>query len=87
MILELRPSGTLWVLRQIWNNISDMLSLDYDETQQIIKEWVEKQLKLEEIIPNCYNNSGLKEMEEELKSEEITPFDTNAIIQHKWNNL
>lgn len=52
MVLELEKSGRLYVLHTIWNDISSMLSLDYDETEQLIKEWVEQHLKLEEFTPN-----------------------------------
>ena len=51
VVLELRNSGYLWVLYSIWDNISDMFSLEYDETQQLIKDWVERRLKLEIITP------------------------------------
>ena len=51
VVLELEKSGSLYVLHTIWNDISDMLSLDYVETQQLIKEWVEQHLELEEITP------------------------------------
>ena len=65
LVLELEKSGWLWVLDTIWEDSSNMLSLDYDETKQLIKAWMEQHLELEG----------------------ITPFDTNAIIQYKWNNL
>jgi hypothetical protein len=51
VVLELRNSGYLLVLYSIWENISNMFSLEYDETQQLIKDWVKKRLKLEIITP------------------------------------
>jgi hypothetical protein len=51
VVLELRISGDLWVSYPIWNDISSVFSLDFNETQQLIKEWVEKHLKLEDITP------------------------------------
>jgi hypothetical protein len=51
VILELEKFGTLWVLYSVWSNISDMFSLDYNETQQLIKEWVEAQLKQVVVTP------------------------------------
>jgi hypothetical protein len=51
VVLGLKKSGNLWVLETIWDNISNMFSLDYDETQQLIKEWMEQRLKLEGVIP------------------------------------
>ena len=52
VVLELAKSGRLWVLHSIWSDISDMLSLDYDETKQLIKNWAEQHLELEEVIPH-----------------------------------
>ena len=51
MILELEKSGTLWVLYSVWSSIADMFSLDYSETQQLIKEWMEQQIKNELVAP------------------------------------
>ena len=51
VVLELEKSDRLWVLYSVWSNISGMLSLNYDETQQLIKEWVEQHLELEGITP------------------------------------
>jgi len=51
VIMELEKSGNLWVLYSIWDDISNMFLLDYDETQQLIKEWVEEHLKLGGITP------------------------------------
>jgi hypothetical protein len=73
VILELEKSGTLWVLYSVWNSISDIFSLQYEETQQLIKEWVEEQSKSEEVTP--YSSYYLRQLlvEEQLKSEEIIP--------------
>ena len=51
IILELGDSGHLWVLESIWNHISNTLSLDYDETKKLIKDWAEQHLELEGITP------------------------------------
>jgi len=51
VVLELEKSDRLWVLYSVWSNISGVLSLNYDETQQLIKEWVEQHLELEGITP------------------------------------
>jgi hypothetical protein len=81
VILELEKSGTLWVLYSVWTSIADMFSLDYSETQQLIKEWVEAQLKQEEVAPSRASSMyGLRiaMVEEKLKSEEITPLDAGS---------
>ena len=49
--LSLRRGNRLDVAYTIWNDISEMFLLDYYETQQLIKEWVEQHLGLEEIKP------------------------------------
>ena len=51
VILELRNSGNLWVIFPIWEDVSNMFSLDYDETEQLIKDWVEEHLELVGITP------------------------------------
>ena len=52
VVLELEKSGRLWVLESIWGDISNMFSLEYDETQQLIKDRMEQHLGLEGITPN-----------------------------------
>jgi hypothetical protein len=51
VIMELEKSGGLWILYSIWDEISSVFGLNYDEAQQLIKEWVEEHLKLEDITP------------------------------------
>ena len=51
IIVEIRKSGYFWVSPQIWNNISNMLSLEYDKTQQVIKDWLEEHYKLGGLTP------------------------------------
>lgn len=76
--LELEKSGTLWVLYSVWTSIADMFSLDYSETQQLIKAWMEKQIKMQEVEP-IQNASFIRmEVEEQLKLEEVTP---------KWSRI
>jgi len=56
VMLELEKSGRMRVSSSIWRNISNMFSLNYDETKQLIKDWVEQRLKLEVFTPFIYNN-------------------------------
>ena len=51
VVLELRKSGILYVHYNIWNSFSDFFSLQYDETQQIMKDVLEEHLKLVGITP------------------------------------
>ena len=54
VVLELEESGQLRVLHSIWENISNMFSLDYDETKQLIKEWAEQHLELGVVEPDFF---------------------------------
>jgi hypothetical protein len=56
VVLELEKSGRLLVLYSIWNDVENMLSLNYDETQQLIKDWMEQHLGLEGYVPSILNN-------------------------------
>ena len=67
VVLELEEYGRIWVLYSIWNNISDMFLLTYDETQQLIKEWVEPHLKLERIKPFAHYENNYYLVEQRLK--------------------
>ena len=40
-----------WVDYQIWEDIKSMISLDYNETQQVIKDWLEEHYKLGGLTP------------------------------------
>ena len=51
VVLELTKSGDLWVHYEIWVNFSDFFSLEYEETQQVIKNLLEEHLKLGGITP------------------------------------
>ena len=73
VILELEKSGTLWVLYSVWTDISDMFSYGYVETQQLIKEWMEQQIKSEEVEPQLIWFLDSMLMEQQIKSEEVTP--------------
>lgn len=50
VVLELNKMGHLLVSNIIWDNIEDMFSLDYRETQELIKEWAEQHLNLEMVM-------------------------------------
>ena len=56
VVLELYEFGDLWISHSIWDDISNMFSLDYDETQQLIKKWMEQNLGLEGYVPSILNN-------------------------------
>ena len=53
VVLKLSPiyQRDLLVSNSIWDEISDMLSLNYNQIQQFIKDWVEQHLELSGITP------------------------------------
>ena len=51
VVLELEKSGDLLVLHSIWDDISNMFSLENRETQQLMKEWVKQRLGLVGVTP------------------------------------
>lgn len=51
VVLNLSPLNVIWVSDSIWNEVSEMFSLDFKETQEIIKQWVTENLGLEEATP------------------------------------
>ena len=51
IVLELKKSGTLWVHTKIWTSFSIFFSLQYSETQQVMKGLLEEHLKLGGITP------------------------------------
>jgi hypothetical protein len=61
IVLELETGNinynTLWVLDTIWKDIDNMFSSSYDETQQIIREWVEQYLELKGVTPRTSKQS------------------------------
>ena len=51
IIAEIEKSKDFFVSPQIWKNIMSMFSLEYVETQQVIKEWLEEHYKLGGLTP------------------------------------
>jgi hypothetical protein len=60
VVLELRKSGNLWVHSEIWTNFSEFFSLQYNETQQVMKSLLEEHLKLGGITPEIRLPVGFK---------------------------
>jgi hypothetical protein len=51
VIAEIEKSKYFWVSPQIWKNIMSMFSLEYTETQQVIKDWLEEHYGLGGLTP------------------------------------
>ena len=58
VIAEIEKSEYFWIDYHIWDTISLMFSLEYEETQEVIKEWLEEHYKLGSLTPNdgCYRS-------------------------------
>jgi uncharacterized membrane protein len=54
VIAEIHNPKYFWVDYQIWVTISSMFSLEYSETQQVIKDWLEEHYKLGGLTPLVY---------------------------------
>ena len=64
VIAEIKELAFFWVSHQIWKNINVMFSLEYDETQQVIKEWLEEHYGLGGLTPAWINFSDEIMLEE-----------------------
>ena len=67
VIAEILNSKYFWVNDQIWKNINVMFSLEYDETQQVIKDWLEEHYKLGRLKPFWYSEWQYTRLEEHYK--------------------
>ena len=56
VIAEIEESTYFWVNSQIFKNIMNILSLEYSETQQVIKDWLEEHYKLGGLTPHLFAN-------------------------------
>ena len=50
-VAEIIHSENIWLHPKIWKEISIQFGLDYDETQFVIKTWLEKNYELGELTP------------------------------------
>ena len=51
VIVQIEKSKNFWLRSKIWDDISRMFSLDYDETQSHINMWLEEYYGLGNLIP------------------------------------
>jgi hypothetical protein len=51
IIVNLQKSGYFWVKVDIWEAISLTFSLDYDETQEVIRQWLKEHYNLGSLRP------------------------------------
>ena len=67
VIAEILQSKYFYVSYQIWRSISVMFSLENDETQQVIKEWLEEHYKLGGLKPLFFSFNSSSVLEEHYK--------------------
>ena len=67
VIAEIEKPKYFWVEPKIWRNIMDILSLEYDETQHVIKTWLEKHYKLGGLTPRSSKTLHFLKLEEHYK--------------------
>ena len=67
IIAEIQYSTYFWVDSQIFKNIMNILSLEYSETQQVIKDWLEEHYKLGELTPLDVDGLASSMLEEHYK--------------------
>ena len=51
VIVEIENSKIFWVKYEIFDIISDMFSLEYEGTQELIKHWLEEHYNLGSLTP------------------------------------
>ena len=51
IIAEIKKSEYFWLDYHIWIRISEMFGLDYEETQSVIKVWLEQHYNLGRLTP------------------------------------
>ena len=87
IIAEINNTKYFWVESQIWNTISSMFSLEYSETQQVIKDWMEENYKLERLTPTPFPFAPPNVLEEHYKLEGLTPNWLIEISSTSWKNI
>lgn len=51
VIVQIEKSKYFWLQSKIWNNISNMFNLDYDDIQSHLSMWLEEHYGLGKLIP------------------------------------
>jgi hypothetical protein len=54
VIVEIENSKIFWVKYEIFDIISDMFSLEYEGTQELIKHWLEEHYNLGSLTPASF---------------------------------
>ena len=59
-----KRSDNFWVDYQIWNTISSMFSMEYNEIQRVMKDWLEEHYKLGGLTPTELGQPATSLLEE-----------------------
>ena len=51
VIVEIQDSIDFWITKDIWYNISKMFSLDREDTQLVVRTWLEQHYDLGNLTP------------------------------------
>jgi len=73
-----KNSGYFWVDYQIWNTISSMFSMEYNETQRVMKDWLEEHYNLGGLTPYDFSEYAEEALEEHYKLGGLTPIPANT---------
>ena len=66
-------SDYFWVDYQIWDTISSMFSMEYNEIQRVMKDWLEEHNKLGGLTPSSIQSAMNFWLEEHYKLGGLTP--------------
>ena len=58
VIVEIEKSRYFWVERNIWGNISSIISLEHDEIISVIIHWLKKHYNLEGLTPKSIHGAS-----------------------------
>ena len=74
-----KNSGYFFIERQIWKTISSMFSMEYNETQRVMKDWLEEHCKLGGLTPAASVFPNTKLLEGHYKLGGLTPMDSTLV--------
>ena len=84
-----KNSGYFWVDYQIWNTISSMFSMEYNETQRVMKDWLEEHYNLGGLTPGQYESWSQSMLEEHYNLGGLTPVQLSAstfvVLEEHYN--
>ena len=80
-------SDYFWVDYQIWDTISSMFSMEYNETLSVMKDWLEEHYKLGGLTPRIRKFTNYPKLEEHYKLGGLTPKRLRTYPINSWKNI